>query len=82
MKIWENAGDAADCNVATTTDDMVDNDANGLAHHLNHDATLSKQYADMIRSLDADGFTVGDQGGVQGFNNNGASYEFVAFGAE
>jgi len=82
LTVMEYASDGGDCNVVTTSTTMVDNDAAGMAHFLNNDATQSKTNSDMIRSLDADGFTVGDQGAVQGINNDGQTYEYVAFGAE
>ena len=78
--ICEYSGDGGESNRVVTTNSLVDNDGAGMAHYLNNDATLSKTNSDMIRSLDADGFTVGDQGGVQGFNSSGITYEYWALG--
>ena len=78
LKIWEAPASGNGSNMAETTDSYVDNDADGLAQYTNHDATENKAQNDIIRSLDADGFTVGDQGGLQGFNSNGIIYEYMA----
>ena len=61
-----------------TSASLVDNDAAGLAFTLNDSGNVSMQN-DTIRSLDADGFTVGDGGG--NLNNVAKTYEFMAWGS-
>lgn len=80
--VWESKANGEATHFVYTTDSFVDGDADGLATGVNDDASENKTANDKIRSLDADGFTVGDQGGVAGMNNDGQVYEYMALGAE
>jgi len=76
--------DATDGNLATvisTTDTLVDNDAQGLAHVITPNASSTNTMEDnKILSLDSDGFTVSDNSADEDPNANGVSYEYMCLG--
>lgn len=80
VKTWPSSAAAtAIAVIYETTDTLVDNSANGLSlKHLNtggHDIVENA-----IISLDADGFTVDDDGIDSHPNASGQSYDYVAWG--
>lgn len=76
--IWESVADSISGDRWETTASLVDNDADGLAYFTTQAGAPSMQdFA--IKSLDADGFTVGTGGGDP--NDVAKTYEYMAWGS-
>lgn len=69
-----------DKGVIWTTDVIVDDNASGYAINQAQASTPTKGHINAIISLDADGFTVDDNGGDTHPNQNTAVYNFLAIG--
>lgn len=79
VRIWEReTTDRTAINTWETTAEILDDNALGMAVHAS--ATQLQVADDRIISLDADGFTVDDNGTDAGPNRNGAVYNYLAIG--
>lgn len=79
--IISNVADGTKANVFWTTDGLVDNDAQGLAHIIGSGSADDNNMLDnRIISLDSDGFSVDDDGSDFDPNKNAQTYEYVAWG--
>jgi len=77
--VTRRTGDGAVATVMETWDVVNDNNASGGGIEYSSSGAVSFQTG-YFRSLDADGFTVGDSGNDSDPNANGVNYDWIAFG--
>jgi len=72
----------SDRGLIVTWESMVDNSANGMVATIDDTAGIQSYDENAVLSLDADGFTVDDNGANNHPNTNSTVYDFVAWGIE
>ena len=81
VKIWpRNTTHGAANLIFETTDTIVDDHADGMAVVHENAGNIHRVSANAIVSLDADGFTVDDNGGNYHPNKSGVTYNYLALG--
>ena len=79
VRIWQQgtAPDQAPLSIFDTTPEMIDDNARGMAMLM---VTSVASRDDAVISLDADGFTVDDNGSNSHPNASGIGYRYLAIG--
>ena len=81
VKIWpRNTTHGAANLIFETTDTIIDDHADGMAVVHENAGNIHRVSVNAIVSLDADGFTVDDNGGNYHPNKNGSIYNYLAMG--
>jgi len=82
LRIWRRQTADANARIIETTDTIVDDNANGMAFFFKYNGTVTDITAkdNRVKTLDADGFTVSDDGTDLSPNKDTIVYNYLVMG--